>query len=703
MSFRPLVSRLVAAALPKVHAAKESSAPVVFARTFAYATATRSGRKVFDGLGARWFSTTTTDNGEEKKEGEEEPVKEELIEETEKVTGPAEKHQFQAETRKLLDIVAHSLYSERDVFIREIISNASDALEKLRYLQSTNHLQRLADPDLPLEIKISVDEKKNTFTLQDTGIGMNAEELVKNLGTIAHSGSKAFLQQVANKNEGGSGAKEGIIGQFGVGFYSTFMVGHKVKVYSKSATSEDNKGHLWVSDGTGQYELSEADGVQRGTKIIIELRDDCKKYAQLGKVRDIVQTMSNFVGFPIKVNGDVVNKIQALWTMDAKDITPEMHGEFFRFIGNEWTDPMYHLQYKTDVPIEIKSLFYIPSTHMEKYGMGRMDPGVSLYCRKVLIQNKFKGILPEWMRFVKGVVDSADIPLNLSRELLQDSSLIKRMNDIFSQKIIKFLESQMKKDGKKYDEFYADFGNFIREGVCTDDRNRQTIAKLLRYESSTQEGLTTLKEYVERMPPSQKEIYYIYTPNRSFAETSPYMEVFKQKNIEVLYAYHQLDDIVMNNLQEFDKKKVRSVENSKLSVEGEEKETPSAEHQPIIDFVKSTLGELVNEVKVSTRLTKSPAIVLDHGPAQMRKMLKLIDPNRVSGMPPANMEINPNHEIFKKVAEVKESNSDLAGRIVRQIYDNALISAGLMDDPRVMLDRITSLMQDALAAAEKKL
>eukprot|EP01134_Creolimax_fragrantissima_P005894 CFRG5894T1 len=620
---------------------------------------------------------------------------EELIEETEVTSGPSEKRDFQAETRKLLDIVAHSLYSDRKVFIREIVSNASDALEKFRYKQLTG--EELTEPDLPLEIKISVDQKNNLFIIQDTGIGMTEAELVENLGTIAHSGSKKFLTDIADEAGGESSSKEGIIGQFGVGFYSTFMVGHKVRVYSRSATP-GHKGYRWESDGSGSYDISEAEGVQRGTKIIIELKEDSKDFSQLGKVRDIINTMSNFVSYPIRINGDVVNTIKAIWTMPKNEVTDDMHNGFFRFISGDYRDPAYRYQFNTDVPLEIKSLFYIPSDHNEKLGMGQTEPGVSLYCRKVLIQNNVKGILPEWMRFVKGVVDSPDIPLNLSRELLQDSTLIKRMRDLFSDKIVRELARKAKKDPETYDKWYANFGNFIREGIVTEPGDRESIATLVRYETSKTEAgkLSGMKEYLDRAAPDQDKIYYITAPTREVADQSPYMEAFKEKDIEVLYMYEDLDEIVMQHLGTFSKKNLVHVSSSDANLNKDAPETTNENYLNLASWMKEKLGTSVKDVKISTRLTKSPAGIIDPISVGMRRMMQMIDSNRNNALPPQTLEINPHHELLAKLDAVRVDKPELAGRVAHQILENALISAGLSEDPRTMLDRINTLMIDAL-------
>eukprot|EP00126_Sphaerothecum_destruens_P013516 Sdes_comp23144_c0_seq1m21445 len=621
-----------------------------------------------------------------------EPPKKELLKETEVVVGNSKQHEFKAETRKLLDIVARSLYSEKEVFLRELISNASDAIEKLRHIQVS--AGEVADSELPLSISISVDEKNNTFIIYDSGLGMTEEELINNLGMIAQSGSKAFLEQLEGSS---SSAKDNIIGQFGVGFYSAFMVGNKVKVYSKSY-KPNSKGYCWSSTGDGSYELAEAEGVQRGTKIIIELKEDCSKFSQESSVTSIIKNYSNFVGFPISLNGQVVNTMQPLWTLSPSQITKEQHDEFYRFLFKAWDSPLLNFHYTTDAPLSIKSLFYIPSTHIEKFGMGRLEPGVNLYCRKVLIQANAKNLLPDWMRFVKGVVDSEDIPLNLSRELLQDSALIRKLKDVLANRLLKFFQSESKKDAEKYNLFYKDFGNFFREGYLTDDARRKEIAPLLRFESSkTEPGkLTSLDEYISRKPEDQKEILYIHVPNRAIAEVSPYYEPFQSKGTEVLFLYEALDDFVLGRMDDYKNVKVESVEATK-SMTSEDVSGEDKENFPLLKvWFEEALKGKVSDVMLCNRNLNTPAIIVDHESAAARRMAKMIDPDRFSHVGPQKIEINPSHPLMVGLLQTKETDPETAKLVAEQIYDNALVAAGLLDDSRSMLSRLNHIMEAAL-------
>lgn len=641
-----------------------------------------------------------------------------LIHETEKITGKEEKLEFQAETRKLLDIVARSIYSEREVFVRELISNASDALEKLRYRLSSKQLKEedMPDPSLPLEIRISVDEDKKTLTIQDTGCGMQKEELISDLGRIGHSGTGEFVKVVE------SGADKGnLIGQFGVGFYSVFMVAKRVKVYSKSVKDPvDAPGTVWISDGAGSYSVATAEGVQRGTKIILELDEKSHEFCNRQSIETVVKKYSNFVGFDILVNGGKANTVKALWMMPTNTITPEEHKEFYQFISHAYDDYMYNLHYSTDSPMSVRALFYVPSNHMEKYGLGVMEPGVSLFSRKVLIQSKCKGLLPDWLRFVKGVVDSEEVPLNLSRETLQDSQVLKRIGAVVTRRVLKFLDDESKRDKEKYEKFFREFAQFLKQGVCTDLKWKEDIAKLLRVETSKtiSSEMTSFDEYVERMAPKQNSIFYLCAPSRQLAEASPYFEAFKEKGVEVMFLYSSIDDFVMTNLAEFKGKKCVSVESSQGADELKEIESRSdtakseedkknddtqvaalndEAFQNVSNWLKDTLASRVTTVSESSRISSAPAIVIDHESASFRRMMRFVDPGRAPVVPKVHLQINRKHPIIVGLETLRTTDSSLAESVAEQIMDNALIQAGLVDDSRSMIPRLNKLIERAIA------
>ena len=363
-----------------------------------------------------------------------------------------EKHAFQAEIQQLLDLVVHSLYTDKEIFLRELISNASDAMEKLRHVEATE--KNIHQPTLPLEIRIETDESARTLTIMDHGIGMSHEELVKNLGTIAHSGTKAFLQSL---KEGG--AKPGsMIGQFGVGFYSAFMVADKVAVHTRSWHA-DSPELVWTSDGKSGYEIEETSGLDRGSKLVLHLKEDCAEYATEARVRHLIQTYSNFVGFPILLNGKRINEVEALWLKNKSEITDDQYKAFYQFACKAWDEPSYRLHFSADAPLAINSLVFAPSENPERMGFAKAECAVALYSRKVLIDPSPKELLPDWMRFMKGVVDSADIPLNISRETMQDSALIRKLGSVISKRVIRMFEKEAEADPSKFRDFYRQIGD----------------------------------------------------------------------------------------------------------------------------------------------------------------------------------------------------------------------------------------------------
>ncbi|NWS75336.1 TRAP1 protein, partial [Crotophaga sulcirostris] len=635
---------------------------------------------------------------------EEEPLHT-IISNTENVQGAASKHEFQAETKKLLDIVARSLYSEKEVFIRELISNGSDALEKLR------HRLMAEGKALPeMEIHLQTDSGKGTITIQDTGIGMTQEELVSNLGTIARSGSKAFLDALQSQAE----ASSKIIGQFGVGFYSAFMVADKVEVFSQSA-EPGSPGYHWSSDGSGVFEIAEASGVRTGTKIIVHLKEDCKEFANEARVKEVVTKYSNFISFPLYLNGRRINTLQALWMLDPKDIGEWQHEEFYRFIAQAYDKPRYVLHYKTDAPLNIRSIFYVPEQKPSMFDISReLGSSVALYSRKILIQTKAADILPKWLRFLRGVVDSEDIPLNLSRELLQESALIRKLRDVLQKRLIKFFIDQSKKDPEKYAKFFEDYGVFMREGIVTiaEQDVKEDIAKLLRYESSALPAgqLTSLADYASRMKAGSRNIYYLCAPNRHLAEHSPYFEAMKKKDMEVLFCYEQFDELTLLHLREFDKKKLISVETDIVvdhyKEEKFEESQPAAERltekeaEDLMAWMRNALGSRVTGIKVTMRLDTHPAMitVLEMGAARhflrMQQLAKTQE-ERAQLLQPT-LEINTGHALIKKLNELKDSQPDLAQLLLDQIYENAMIAAGLNEDPRPMVSRLNELLTKIL-------
>ena len=604
-----------------------------------------------------------------------------------------EKHAFQAEIAQLLDLVVHSLYTDKEIFVRELISNAADASEKLKFLQTSG--AAIVQPELPLKISVTTDDSAKTITFADAGLGMSHAELVENLGTIAHSGSKAFLEQLkVNKGD------TSLIGQFGVGFYSAFMVAEKVTVFTRSYRPEE-KGWLWTSDGQTGYEIEPAGELDRGTKVVLNLREP--EFARASRIEQIIKHYSNFVQFPIELNGNVVNTVQALWTKNKSEITDTEYEDFYKYVGHDTEPPIYRLHFNADAPLAIRALLFAPPKSFEQFTLMRGDSEVNLYCKKVLIQPKAKGLFPEWLRFLKGVVDSEDLPLNISRETMQDSALMRRLNDVLTKRFLKFLDEESKADPEKYDRFYKEHGHCLKEGVASDWTHREALGKLLRFESSfTEKGKnTSLTDYVSRMPEEQKEIYYLLAPSRESAEASPYFEVFREKKFEVIFLIDPRDEFVMEHLREFDKKPLVAAEKADLKLDKESTGLSADDARLLANFIKETLGQRVGEVRTSKRLVGSPAVVVDsdtHMTSSMRRVMKMMNREGNASLEAApNLEINPDHAMIVRLEKTRHTDKLLAEQVAEQIFDNALVSAGLLEDPRAMLARLNSLLEKVLA------
>jgi TNF receptor-associated protein 1 len=607
-----------------------------------------------------------------------------------------EKHAFQAEIGQLLEIVTHSLYTDKEIFVRELISNAADALEKLKFLQTSG--AQVVEPELPLTISITTDETAKTITITDTGVGMTEAELVENLGTIAHSGSKAFLEQLkASKDDAH------LIGQFGVGFYSAFMVADKVSVYTRSA-KEDSTGLLWTSDGASGYEIEPAEGQSRGTRIVLHLKEE--EFAKEWRVETIIKRYSNFVQFPIELNGKAVNTQQALWTKNKNELTDADYEGFYKYVAHDSEPPQYRLHFSADAPLSIRALLFVPQKNHELISMSRSEPEVHLYCKKVLIQANPKHLFPEWLRFLRGVVDSEDLPLNISRETMQDSALMRKLNDVLTKRVLRWLDDEAKADADKYAAFFAQHGHALKEGVATDWTHREALSKLLRFESSATESgkLTSLPDYVSRMPEGQTEIYFLLAPTRESAEASPYYEVFREKKWEVLFLTDPRDEFVMDHLGTFDSKKVVAAEKAevKLDQPSDTEKLSDDEAAQLAAFMKETLGDRVNEVRASQRLVGSPAVVVDKDTGMttsMRRVMKAMaqregGANAFDSKP--DLEINPSNSMMVKLGKIRETDTGLAKQVTEQIFDNALVAAGLMEDPRTMLARMNTLLERVL-------
>jgi len=624
----------------------------------------------------------------------------------------AENFEFKAETKKLLDIVARSLYTDKEVFIRELISNASDACEKYRFLQSTHAIKQVLSEDVAATIKVSTEEAERKFTITDTGVGMSRQELIDHLGTIAKSGSLDFLQS------GDSDASK-IIGQFGVGFYSTFVVADKVEVLTRSCDLEkDSKGYRWVSDGSGSYTISEVEDLPRGTQITLTLKDDTTEFAKLSTVKTAATKFSSYVDFPLAIleGGEEkeVNKQDALWLKSSA--TAEEHTEFFRYLnGSSYGEPFYAMLYQTDAPLSIKSCFYVPDPDNAPSRLFTRDPetGVALHSRRVMVKKHADGVIPKWLHWVKGVVDCEDMPLNISRESMQDTRLMEKLSMAVTRRILRFLSQEAKKDAEKYAKFFKGYAYYLKAGVIEDKeanhgRHKDDILKLLRFESSNnaKDEMISLEQYVETSKDGQKNIYYFTCPDRQTGMSSPYMEQFLKRERNVLLMYDDVDEYVVNAVEGFKGAKFVSVDAADKDFEldldkpedddSDQRVLTEAEQKELNTFIKDVLSERVQEVKFSDRLVSSPAVVTSILTPHMRKMMKqLMQGKEETGMGniPVTLELSAKHHILTTLHTIMESNEPVARIAVEQLYDNACIAAGTLDDPRVLLTRLNKVLE----------
>jgi molecular chaperone HtpG len=614
-----------------------------------------------------------------------------------------ETKEFQTEIRQLLDIVINSLYTDRDIFLRELISNAADATEKLRYCKLTE--EDAGIDDLPLEISIQADDEAHTLTISDNGIGMTREELIENLGTIAHSGSKEFIRQLAEvRKETGAGAMDlSLIGQFGVGFYSAFMVAEKVTIYTRSFRPDAESG-VWTSDGAGTYTLEKGEKSSYGTTIVLTLKEDAYHYGKASEIKRIIKQYSSFVPYPIKVNEEKANTVEAIWTKNPSEISEQEYTEFYKYIDNAFEEPFYKLHFTSDAPLSIKAVLFVQPENYERLGFSRMERGVNLFCKKVLIQEKAEAIVPEWMRFVRGVIDSDDLPLNISRETLQDNALISKLNKVVTSRFLKFLDEKAKEDPAKYRQFWQKFNRFLKEGAATDFTHKDALVKLLRFESNfTAEGeLISLEDYSGRMKEDQKAIYYVGGTNREVIESGPYLEIFKDRGIEVLYTYEAIDDYILDNLHEYKEKKIIAAEQDSADLPDADPEkqneegVPEDESQELLAWFKETLGTKVTEVRVSKRLADSPAVVLSsYGTHSMQKMMQMMSKD-LSSVPAGILEINTRHAVIKGINQLRKNSDPFAREAAEQVLQNAQIAAGLIIDPRNMVNGLYSILERAV-------
>ncbi|AAZ19567.1 probable chaperone protein htpG (Hsp90) [Psychrobacter arcticus 273-4] len=639
------------------------------------------------------------------------------------------KHTFEAEVAQLLHLVTHSLYSNSDIFVRELVSNASDACDKLRF-EATND-DSLYEDDGELRIRIAVDEDAKTITFTDNGIGMNEADAIENLGTIAKSGTKAFLDKLSDSQK-----QDGqLIGQFGVGFYSGFIVADTISVETRKAGDAAENGVRWVSDGTGSFTVENISKTERGSSITLHLKEQYSEgedgYLDRSKIKRLVNKYSDHISLPIQMrkeiwqedeveegddtpaNGQMVltdewetiNKASALWTRTASDVEDDEYVDFYKNITYDMDAPLTWTHNRVEGRVQYTQLLYIPKKAPVDLYTREQQHGLKLYVKRVFIMDDAEQLLPMYLRFVKGVIDSADLPLNVSREILQESRDVKSIRDGNARRILTLLASLANSEDadkqEKFAQFYAEFGDVIKEGVGEDMGNQERIAKLLRYATSTQDGeMTSFEDYKARMKDGQKAIYYLTADNLAAAKNSPQLELFKKKGIEVILMTSRVDEWAMNFLTSFDETPLQNIAKGAVDLgdlqdEAEKAEAEKAQEtmKPVVDKLKAALGDRAKDVKVSTRLVDSPAcLVVGEGELspQMIQMLKQMGQDVPESKP--TLEVNPDHPLIKKLESSEQSAEDF-DKLAQVIFDQALLAdGGQLEDPAAYLRRVNELL-----------
>ncbi|NRB32455.1 MAG: molecular chaperone HtpG [Rhizobiaceae bacterium] len=626
---------------------------------------------------------------------------------------------FQTEVGQLLDIVAGSLYSNREIFLRELVSNASDACDKLRYEGLTN--AGLLDGNSDFRIAIEVNSKANTLSISDNGIGMNHQDLLDTLGTIARSGTSSFLENLkqnqANDKDGENGENTalGLIGQFGVGFYSSFMVADKVDVLTRKAGEAE--AFLWSSDGKGEFSIEPAERDQRGTTVTLHLKKDAKEFMEDARIRHIIKTYSDHIGFPVMLGEDALNEASALWTRPAKDISEEQYTEFYHHTAHAYDQPWLTLHNKVEGIVSYTNLLYVPSTPPFDLYEPERKSHVKLYVNRVFITEEAKGLLPAWLRFLRGVVDSEDLSLNVSREMLQTDPKLAKISSGLTKKVISELKKKATKAADEYSEFWKNFGAVVKEGLVEDASLRDKLIDICRFTSTQGDDLISLADYVERMAEGQEAIFYIAGDDAAKIARSPHLEGFRAKGVEVLLLSDPVDEFWLQHMPEFDGKPFKSITRGAADLDaiksgdgdGDSDKSEDKKDEPeaaaldgLIAAIKLELGEIVKDVRPSKRLTDSPVcLIADEGDMDVNLERLLQRHGQLNSMMPRILEINPGHAIIKKLAERASgdgaASDDLLKDASHLLLDQARIADGeAPTDPAEFSRRLTSVMQSAL-------
>lgn len=630
-----------------------------------------------------------------------------------------ETHGFQTEVKQLLQLMIHSLYSNKEIFLRELVSNAADAADKLRFKALSN--DALYENDGDLHVKLSVDKDAGTVTIADNGIGMNRADVIEHLGTIAKSGTKEFFSKLS-----GDQAKDSqLIGQFGVGFYSSFIVADKVTVRSRAAGAPASEGVEWVSEGEGEFTVADIEKAERGTEIVLHLREEEKEFLDDWRLRSIVSKYSDHISIPVQMWKDevpesegpdgekipaqpgeweAVNKATALWNRDKSEISEDEYKEFYKHISHDFGDPMTWSHNKVEGKTEYTSLLYIPAK--APFDMWNRDQkhGLKLYVQRVFIMDDAEQFMPTYLRFVKGLLDSNDLPLNVSREILQDNKVTQAMRKGCTKRVLQMLEKMAKNDAEKYQAFWTEFGGVMKEGPAEDFENKDKVAGLLRFASThggAEAQTVSLADYLSRMQEGQDKIYYITADSYQAAKSSPHLEIFRKKGIEVLLMSDRIDEWLMSHLTEFEEKSFQSITKGELDLgdlddEDSKKAQEKAEKQVegLIDRVKSALGDKVVDVKFTHRLTDSPACIVADEHGMTTQMVKLMQ-SAGQPVPEAkyHFELNPEHQLVKMLADVQDEGQ--FGQWAEVLFDQAALSEqGSLKDPASFVQNLNKLLMD---------
>ena len=630
------------------------------------------------------------------------------------------KQQFQTEVSQLLQLIVHSLYSHPEIFLRELISNSSDALDKLRHLTLTDDKYKALvgkGIDAP-RIDLTLDEEKKTLTISDTGIGMSEEDLASHLGTIARSGTKNFLAQLS----GDAKKDSNLIGQFGVGFYSVFMVADKVEVFSRKAG--EDKTFKWTSDGKAGFDIEEATGSEArasaGTTVLIHFNDEGATYANAWRLQEIVKKYSNHIAFPIFLTYDKsewnaekkestkarvteqVNAASAMWQRPKSELTDEDYKEFYKSITGDWEDPLFWFHTRAEGTLEYTTLFYIPAKAPMDLYQAEYKGGIKLYVKRVFIMDDSKDLLPQYLRFVRGIIDSEDLPLNVSREILQQNKVLTAIKTASVKKILSELKNIAANDKDKYAEFIAQYNRPLKEGVYGDYANRETLLDLVRFKSTKVEGMTSLAEAKERMQPNQKALYYITGGSESMLRNSPLLEIYKKKGIEVLLLDDDIDEIVFSNVDKYGDIDLKSVNKStpdELKDDSAPEQTAEKAEalKPLLEKIKATLGDAVKDVRASSRLADSPSVIVsdeDEPSARMRQMMRAMGQKEIPEATPT-LEINPDHEIVKKL--LANPDDTRVADAAWLLFDQALLLEGVpLKDPSAFVQRLNRVLNQSI-------